>query len=78
MKPPHIHVTPTDELIAYAKAMDVARLQGRLEAFSMAITECSRVAKRDAGSVGARDCGEIRVAIDILHLHTLQQMVVLK
>ena len=66
--------TEREEMMAYAKAMDSARLQGRLEAFAMAMTECGRNADRGDGAVGARDCSEIRRAIDILHLDTLRQM----
>ena len=58
----------------FARAMDVARLQGRLEAFAMAMTECSKPERRENGGMGGRDCSEIRKAIDILHLDTLRQM----
>lgn len=58
----------------FARAMDVARLQGRLEAFVMAMTECSKPTRHADGSVGGRDCRDIRAAIDILHLDTLRQM----
>lgn len=56
------------------RAMDVARLQGRLEAFAMAMTECDKPTRHGDGSMGGRDCREIRTAIDILHLDTLRQM----
>lgn len=52
-----------DEL---ASSVGEARLQGRLEALAMAMTEC--------GGLGGRDCREIRTAIDIRHLDTLRQM----
>ena len=58
----------------FARAMDVARLQGRLEAFAMAMTECSKTTRHEDGSMGGRDCREIHTAIDILHLDTLRQM----
>lgn len=58
----------------FARAMDVARLQGRLEAFAMAMTECSKATRHEDGSMGGRDCREIHTAIDILHLDTLRQM----
>lgn len=58
----------------FARAMDVARLQGRLEAFAMAMTECSKATRHEDGSMGGRDCREIHTAIDILHLNTLRQM----
>lgn len=70
--------TEIEALRTHARAMDVARLQGRLEAFAMAFTECGRTARREGGSVGARDCSEIRTTIDILHLNTLKQMEKLK
>lgn len=57
-----------------ARAIDVARLQGRLEAFAMAMTECSKPKRHEDGSMGGRDCREIHTAIDILHLDTLRQM----
>lgn len=63
-----------DGMAEFAMAMDIARLQGRIEAFAMALTECSKTARRDGGSVGARDCREIRTAIDILHLKTLIEL----
>lgn len=58
----------------FARAMDTARLQGRLEAFAMAITECNKATRHADGSMGGRDCREIHTAIDILHLDTLRQM----
>lgn len=58
----------------FARAMDTARLQGRLEAFAMAMTECGKPVHRENGGMGGRDCSEIRAAIDILHLDTLRQM----
>lgn len=44
-----------------------ARLQGRMEAYAKAMRECS-------GIGGGRDIAEIRTAIDILHLATLQEL----
>ena len=58
----------------FARVMDLARLQGRLEAFAMAMTECSKPTRHEDGSMGGRDCREIHTAIDILHLDTLRQM----
>ena len=66
--------TEREDREAFARAMDVARLQGRLEAFAMAMTECMKSERRDNGGMGGRDCSEIRTAIDILHLDTLRQM----
>lgn len=63
---------------ALERSIDVALLQGRLEALAMAMTECSKPARRANGSVGGRDCMEIRTAIDILHLKTLRNIEVLK
>jgi hypothetical protein len=74
IEPKHPTETERMEIMDYAKAMDAARLQGRLEAFAMAMTECHKSADRGNGAVGARDCMEIRKAIDILHLETLRQM----
>jgi hypothetical protein len=47
-----------------------ARLQGRLEAYAKAMTECSR--RNPAGRT--RNGTEAREAIDILHLATLQEL----
>ena len=66
--------TERAEMEDFARAMDAARLQGRLEAFAMAMTECTKAERRDNGGMGGRDCSEIRKAIDILHLDTLRQM----
>lgn len=51
-----------------------ARLQGRIEAYAKAMTECGKNVRRDNGGMGGRDCSEIRTAIDILHLATLQEL----
>ncbi len=66
--------TEREDREAFARAMDVARLQGRLEAFEMAMTECMKSERRENGGIGGRDCSEIRKAIDILHLDTWRQM----
>lgn len=58
----------------HERGLHKARLQGRLEAYAKAMTKCSTTARRDGGSVGARDCSEIRTAIDILHLATLREL----
>lgn len=58
----------------FARAMDMARLQGRIEALAMAMTECGKPVRRENGGMGGRDCSDIRTAIDILHLDTLRQM----
>ena len=60
---------------ARERELHKARLQGRLDAYAKAMTECSKTAQREGGSVGARHCGEIRTAIEILHLATLQELV---
>jgi hypothetical protein len=57
-----------------ARTMDAARLQGRLEAFSMAMTECGNHHGRRSPISRPRDSAEIRKAIDILHLHTLLEI----
>ncbi|MBK8133392.1 MAG: hypothetical protein IPK48_12080 [Gammaproteobacteria bacterium] len=51
-----------------------ARLQGRLEAYAKAMTECTKPVRRENGGMGSRDCSEVRTAIDILHLATLQEL----
>lgn len=55
-------------------ALERARLNGMLQAYAKAMTECGRNAQREGDSVGARNCGEIRTAIDILHLGILEQL----
>ncbi|MHB1097982.1 MAG: hypothetical protein ACYCZR_00375 [Burkholderiales bacterium] len=64
----------SENLTSDLVGIDVARLQGRLEAFAAAMTECSKPTRHEDGSVGGRDCREIHAAIDILHLDTLRQM----
>lgn len=56
------------------RAIDAARLRGKLEALAMAMAECDKPTRHGDGSVGGRDCREIRTAIDILHLDTLRLM----
>lgn len=67
------HPLQIDDL-EYARAMNSCRLQGRLEAFAMAMTECSKTEPRDDGYVGGRTWIEVRKAIDILHLLTLREI----
>lgn len=51
------------------------RLQGRLEAYAKAMTECSRMEPAGFGlSERSRSGPEARKAIDILHLATLQEL----
>jgi len=52
-----------------------ARLQGRLEAYAKAMTECSRMEPAGFGLAERHRSGpEARKAIDILHLATLQEL----
>lgn len=55
-------------------ALDRAHLDGMLIAYAKAMTECNRPAQREGNSVGARDCSEIRTAIEILHLNVLKKI----
>lgn len=50
-----------------------ARLQGRLEAYARAMTECSRMEPAGFGLAKRYRSGpEVRTKIEILHLSTLQ------
>ena len=59
---------------AFNRIYEAGRLRGRLEALAEAMTECTKIERRENNSVGARDCSEIRKALDIMHLDTLRKM----
>ena len=50
------------------QALQNARLQGQMDAYTAAMKECNKSAPRDGGSVGARTCFEIHNCIWDLYL----------
>lgn len=57
------------------RELNNARLQGRLEAYAKAMTECSRMEPAGFGlAERSRSGPEARKAIDMLHLATLQEL----
>lgn len=53
--------------IEISRAISTAKIEGRLEGLSMAMSQCS-------GRHSARTADEMHMALTILHLHALQKL----
>lgn len=65
---------PVSRITALRAALDAPVKPVDCRGCEWAMTECGKPVRRENGGMGGRDCGDIRTAIDILHLDTLRQM----